>query len=66
MPVSQAMCLGLALRIAYLLLGVWLDSDALGLGLRYTDVDYSVYTDAAKFVYQGRLCRVCLSLTLFV
>ena len=42
---------GCLLRLALLLYGMW--QDGLGAAVRYTDVDYDVFADAAAFVDQG-------------
>ncbi len=44
---------GLIARLCFLLVGMWLDSDVLGLGLRYTDVDYDVFSEASAAVWHG-------------
>jgi phosphatidylinositol glycan class M len=40
----------IALRAGLLLFGTWQDSH---LAVKYTDIDYEVYTDAAQFMVQG-------------
>eukprot|EP00887_Chlorella_sp_A99_P002219 scaffold21.g2219.t1 len=42
---------GLAARAALLVLGEWQDAH---LKVKYTDIDYEVYTDAASFVVRGQ------------
>ena len=53
LPLSYPACLltGLALRLVLIYVGV--QQDASASGVKYTDVDYSVYTDAAALVAQG-------------
>jgi phosphatidylinositol glycan class M len=40
-----------ALRLLFLLYGLWQDANS---PLKYTDIDYFVFTDAAKFVSRGQ------------
>lgn len=44
------LCLGVATRILLLLIAAWQDAY---LDVKFTDIDYNVYTDAAKHVLQG-------------
>ena len=40
-------CVALLLRIVFMLYGLWQDSTMV---VKYTDVDYYVFTDAAKYI----------------
>ena len=40
-------CLALLLRVIFMLYGLWQDSTMV---VKYTDVDYYVFTDAAEFI----------------
>ncbi len=42
---------GLIVRLVLLIFGLWQDAH---LRVKYTDIDYEVYTDAARFVAGGR------------
>lgn len=44
------LCLGVATRILLLLIAAWQDAY---LDVKFTDIDYNVYTDAANHVLQG-------------
>lgn len=48
---ARVFILAIAIRIALLLYGEWQDNN---FAVKYTDVDYYVYTDAARFVVQGQ------------
>lgn len=50
MSTSHLLLLGLAVRLVLLLFGLWQDAN---LQVKYTDIDYEVYTDAARFILQG-------------
>ena len=41
------LCLALLVRVIFMLYGLWQDSTMI---VKYTDVDYYVFTDAAKFI----------------
>jgi len=43
--------LGTVLRIGFLLYGLWQDKHML---VKFTDIDYSVFTDASRFVHQNQ------------
>ncbi len=43
--------LGLVVRLSLMAYGEWQDATML---VKYTDVDYNVYTDAARLVAEGR------------
>lgn len=43
--------LGIVLRVSLIVYGEWQDSN---FDVKYTDIDYYVYTDAAKYVLQGK------------
>jgi len=43
--------IGTILRIGFLLYGLWQDKNML---VKYTDIDYSVFTDASRFVNQNQ------------
>ncbi|KAG7877371.1 hypothetical protein KL938_004127 [Ogataea parapolymorpha] len=45
------MATSLAMRVGFLLYGIYQDKH---MGLPYTDIDYFVFTDAAKFVFNGQ------------
>ena len=45
------LALGLGLRLVFLLYGLYQDSISI---VKYTDIDYSVYSDAAKYVVEGK------------
>ncbi|XP_064611252.1 GPI mannosyltransferase 1-like [Liolophura sinensis] len=51
MPIWVYMGLALAWRLALLLYGEWQDRT---FAVKYTDVDYFVFSDAASFVHQGK------------
>ena len=42
---------GIGFRSIFLIIGVWLDQDSFNLGLHFTDVDYVVFSDAGKAIY---------------
>ncbi len=50
---QTAIAVGLVMRLLLTGIGAWLDRDDLGLGLRYTDIDYDVFNDAARAIYNG-------------
>ena len=44
--------LGIALRVVVLLFGLWMDSRG-SAGLRFTDIDYEVFSGAGRNIYEG-------------
>lgn len=46
----RLMVLGAAVRVALLALAEWQDAH---MAVKFTDIDYSVYTDAAAFIAAG-------------
>jgi phosphatidylinositol glycan class M len=46
----NAIGLGLLARVALLTWGAWQDAQ---MDVKFTDIDYEVYTDAAQFMAQG-------------
>ena len=49
-PLRRVLLLGAALRAALLCVGAWQDAHS---RIRYTDVDYDVFTDAARAMAAG-------------
>lgn len=49
--ISKAIILGLALRLALIIYAEFQDYYY---NLKYTDIDYFVYSDAAKYVMEGK------------
>lgn len=47
---EHLVCLAGAIRIALLFFGFWQDSNS---RIKYTDIDYVVFTDAARFMHSG-------------
>ena len=47
MSLVANLCLALLVRVIFMLYGLWQDSTMI---VKYTDVDYYVFTDAAKFI----------------
>ncbi|CAG7838153.1 unnamed protein product [Allacma fusca] len=49
--ILKHLAVGLVLRLGFLLYGLYQDSASV---VKYTDIDYSVYSDAAKYVVDGK------------
>lgn len=47
---NKVITLAIVLRVALIVYGTWQDSQ---FAVKYTDIDYEVYTDAARFMIQG-------------
>ena len=52
-PINIITAIGMLFRILFLIIGVWLDKDSLQIGVKYTDVDYFVFSDAGQVAYNG-------------
>ena len=51
MHLRRVLLAGAAVRLALALAGTWQDAHS---RIRYTDVDYDVFSDAARFMAAGR------------